>query len=83
MYIHIHIGVDMVKVISVSDEVYTMLVKLKGQHLSFSETIKMTISKSKQNKNDIMDLFGSLKGKINAKQWKSELYAQRDMPWSD
>jgi predicted CopG family antitoxin len=83
MHMRIHIGIIMVKVISVSDEVYTMLVKVKGQKLSFSEVIKASLSKNRGNKNDIMDLFGSLKGEIDAKKWKAELYADRKRSWSD
>ncbi len=73
----------MVRVISVSDEVYGLLVKIKGQKMSFSEAIKQATSKSKQDKNAIMDLFGVWKGRVDVKKWKSELYAEREKQWSD
>ena len=60
-----------------------MLVRIKGQKMSFSEAIKHVVSKSRQDKDAIMDLFGVLKDKIDAKKWKSELYAERERPWSD
>lgn len=72
----------MVKVISVSDETYAILKKIKGRKMSFSEAIKEVVYKNKQDKNAIMDLFGVLKGKINARKWKSQLYAERERSWS-
>ncbi|MHB1830252.1 MAG: antitoxin VapB family protein [Candidatus Micrarchaeaceae archaeon] len=72
----------MVKVISVSDETYALLKKLKGQKLSFSEAIKEAVYKNKQDKTAIIGLFGSLKGKINAKRWKAQLYTDRERPWT-
>ena len=71
----------MVKVISVSDETYALLKSIKGQKMSFSEAIKEAIYKNGQDKVAIMGLFGALKGKINAKRWKSQLYEERGKPW--
>lgn len=50
----------MAKQIAVSDEVYEMLLKVKGTD-SFSEAIKTAFEK--KDKKDIMDFFGILKNK--------------------
>jgi predicted CopG family antitoxin len=82
MHMHMHIDVNMVKVISVSDETYALLKRIKGQKMSFSEAIKEAIYKNKQDRGEIMVLFGVLKGKINAKRWKARLYEERERPWN-
>ncbi len=48
----------MARQISVSDEVYKMLLKVKGSG-SFSEAIKLAFAKKR--KNDLMKFFGILK----------------------
>ena len=69
----------MVKVISVSDETYAMLVKLKGKKMSFSETIKAAIAKG--GKGDLMRSFGVLKDKRRAKEWIAAVYKERERTW--
>ncbi len=73
----------MVKVISVSDETYALLKSIKGQKMSFSEVIKEAIYKNRQDNVAIMGFFGALKGKIDAKRWKSQLYKERARKWGD
>lgn len=68
----------MVKVISISDEVYKMLAKIKGSR-SFSEVIKSSLESEK--KGDITPFFGILKNKKRAVKWKREVYEAREKGW--
>lgn len=70
----------MVKVISISEEVYKMLTRLKGPR-SFSEVIKSSIEGEK--KGDITRFFGALKDKKRAERWKKELYSMRENGWPE
>lgn len=77
MHMHIHIGAKMAKVISLSNEVYAMLVKIKGAK-SFSEVIKEAMEGSRKN-GDIMALFGALNN--DARELKKAVYKDRAVPW--
>lgn len=70
----------MVKVISVSDEVYAMLTRFKGSR-SFSEVIKNAMEGGK--KGDIRQFFGALKDKKRAVEWKKEIYTAREKGWPE
>lgn len=70
----------MVKVISVSDEVYAMLTRFKGFR-SFSEVIKSAMEGGK--KGGIKQFFGALKGKKRAAKWKKDIYTAREKGWPE
>lgn len=58
VYIHIH---DMTKVISISDDVYGDLMKIKGDHESFSQFFRKFAAHEK--KKPLLSFFGKWPGK--------------------
>ncbi len=79
MYTYTYINVvSMVKMISVSDEVYEMLTKRKGK-ASYSEVIKSSLE---TGKGDISKFFGILKiSDVRAKEWKRQIKEARETGW--
>ncbi len=68
---------DVARQISVSNEVYELLLKRKG-NMSFSEVIKQNLC-SKEKKADIMSLAGILKDdKVELERLKSQIAAERE-----
>ena len=66
----------MAKLISVSEEAYSRLFKLKGRDRSFTRVI---LELTDKNKGDIMDLFGALKmDKEEVKMLKNRLKKERE-----
>jgi predicted CopG family antitoxin len=63
------------KLISVSEEAYSRLAKLKGKEKSFTEII---IELTEKKKSDFMEFFGALKmNKNEIKKLKSKLKKER------
>lgn len=69
----------MVRMISVSDEVYEMLTKRKG-NFSYSEVIKNSLE---EGKGDISKFFGILSDKKRAREWKREVQEGREGGWPE
>jgi predicted CopG family antitoxin len=71
------IVINVARQISVSNEVYELLVKRKGKK-SFSEVIKENLC-SKKEKVDILSLAGILKDdKVELERLKSQIAAERE-----
>ncbi len=76
-YVYIMYVVQMARQISVSNEVYELLLERKGQK-SFSEVIKDSLC-SKKEKVDIMSLAGILKeDKEKLERLKQQIAAERE-----
>lgn len=65
---------EVAKVISISNEVYAMLAKLKGER-SFSETIKEAVLAAAPN-GDVSELFGTI-DRRRARAWIKEVMEAR------
>jgi|GEM_PF-2423105 predicted CopG family antitoxin len=66
----------MARQISVSEEVYSMLSKVKGER-SFSEVIK-SFFQTKKKKKDITDFFGVMKRSKSLEQLKIQIQKDRE-----
>jgi len=72
VYAYVYAGVNVVKVISLSNRAYQILAKRKGSK-SFSETIEeMADNKEKGDISELKKFFGIFKN-VDVKAWKKEI----------
>jgi len=67
---------EMSKLISVTNDVYAMLYRIKGSQKSFSDVIMQLVTKQ-SGKGDIMKYAGALKGDAGLEAMRSELKRRR------